>query len=444
MQIKIKMPLRFVIGLLMCALRAVGGDSWTLDRALDCALTNNPDAQLARQRVIAAQAGLEQANAAFWPRLQFQSSYTRTDNPMMVFGSILNQRAYPSAGLDFNDVPDVDDLNTKGLVTVPLYAGGKNKAGRAAAQANSEAARQETEVVRNALGFEVSRAFYTVLKTRQFIRAADAAVLSFDSSVSVAKKRLEGGTLLKSDELDLEVRSAQAREDLVRARNATVLAVRALRNLLGIEEGEFLVADSAPAVTAPDSGDFSRRAELAAARQHERAAQEQVRGAKAGYLPRVNAFGSLDYNYGWKFESGGRSYTVGAFLQWDLWDGKLTRAKVREANANLESAREEQRKLRLALDLEVEQARLNLKEANERLGVTDQTVAQASESARLTRARFEQGVALSTQLIDSETALVTTRVRRAEAEADQQIAIGALRKALALPQLDSKSNSESK
>jgi outer membrane protein len=71
-------------------------------------------------------------------------------------------------------------------------------------------------------------------------------------------------------------------------------------------------------------------------------------------------------------------------------------------------------------------------------------VAQASESASLTRARFEQGVALSTQLIDSETALVAARVRRAEAEADQRIAVAALRKALALPQLDSKANSESK
>ena len=93
--------------------------------------------------------------------------------------------------------------------------------------------------------------------------------------------------------------------------------------------------------------------------------------------------------------NGGGSYTAGALLQWDLWDGKLTRAKVAEANANLESAREEQRKLRLALDLEVEQARLDLKAANERLSVTDQAVAQAAESASLTRARFEQELALS-------------------------------------------------
>ena len=269
----------------------------------------------------------------------------------------------------------------------------------------------------------------------------DVIVVSIDptegTDLAAAKKRLDGGTLLKAGMLDIEVRLAQAREELVRARNANALAVRVLRNLLGIEKGDFEVADAGPATHAPDSGDFSGRPELAAARQRERAAQEQVSAAKGSYLPRVNAFGSMDYDYGWKYQVGGGSYTAGALLQWDLWDGRLTRAKVQEANANLESAREEQRKLRLALDLEVEKARLELNAANERLNVTDQMVAQAAESASLTRARFEQELALSTELIDAETAVLAARVRRAEAEADRQIAIAAVRKALALPQLDS-------
>ena len=248
--------------------------------------------------------------------------------------------------------------------------------------------------------------------------------------------------VLKSGVLDIEVRLAQAREELVRARNANALAVRVLRNLLGIEGGDFEVADTAPAATAPDSGDFSGRPELAAARHREQAAQQQAHAAKGGYLPRVNAFGSADYDYGWTYNNGGGSYTAGALLQWDLWDGKMTRAKLAEANANVELAREEQRKLHLALDLEAEQARLDLKAANERLSVTDQVVAQTTESASLTRARFEQDLALSTQLIDAETALVAARVRRAEAEADRQIAIAAVRKALALPQLETQATSK--
>ena len=423
------------------SLTALAAEPWTLERALGQALVANPDARLAQQRIVAAQAGLDQANAAFWPRLQFQSSYTGSDNPMVAFGSILNQRAY-NPSLNFNDVPSVDDLNARGLVTVPLYAGGRNTATRKAAQANTEAARLDNAAVQNALGFEVSLAFHTVLKTRQFVLAAEAAVKSFEASLAVARKRLESGSLLKTGVLDIEVRLAQAREDLVRARNARALAVRALRNLLGIESGDFEVADTAPAITAPVAGDFSGRPELAAIRQREQAARQQARAAKSGYLPRVNAFGSLDYDYGWKYDNGGGSYTAGAMVQWDLFDGKLTRAKVREANSNLESVHEEERKLRLALDLEVEQARLDLKAANERLSVSEQAVAQAEESASLTRARFDQDLALSRDLMDAETALVAARVRRAEVEADRQIAIAALRKAFGLPQLDSLSKAQ--
>lgn len=424
-------------GVLGLAFAGLAAEPWTLQRVLDQALAQNPDARLARYRIAAAQAGLEQANAAFWPRVQFQSSYTRTDNPMLVFGSILNQRAF-AQGLDFNNVPDVDDMNVKGLASVPLYTGGRMKAGREAAKSNQEAARLDNEAVRNALGYEVTRAFYTVHKTREFVRAAEAAVSSYTTNTAIAERRLQGGNLLRTDLLDLQVRLAQAREDLVRARNATALAERALRNLLGIKEDPFVISDSAPAVSAPAARDFSGRPELAAASHREKAAAEQVRAAKAGYRPNVSAFASGDYDYGWKFEHGGESYTAGALLQWNVWDNHATRAKVREADANLEMAREELRKVSLTLDLEVQRAELDLSAAKERLVVTEEAIGQASESAALTRSRFEQGAVLSTQLMDAETALVAARVRRAEAQADQRIAIAALRKALGLPQLETK------
>ncbi len=411
-------------------------EPWTLEHALDYAQTHNPDARIAQQRIAAAQAGVEQADSTFWPKLQVQSSYTRTDNPMLVFGSILNQRAYNyNSPPNFNNLPNVDDLNARGIVTLPLYAGGQNAANRQAAKASTEAAQLDGTALRNALAFEVSRAFYTVLKTRQFIQATDWAVNAFEANLVVAQKRLEGGTLLKSDVLDLEVRLAQSREDLVGARNANLLALRSLRNLLGLEDSEFTVADTAPAMSLPCVGDFSQRPELAAAGERAIAAQARVHGAQSGYQPRVSAFGSLDHDYGWVTGGDGNSYTAGVMLQWDLWDGFLTRAKTREANANLASAREEEVKVRLAVDLEVEQARLDLNTADESLAVSSKAVEQAEESARLTRNRFEQGLAIPTQLIDSETALVAARVRRAEAESDQHIAIAALRKALALPQM---------
>src|ERR1039458_1180103 len=91
-----KRQLGFLTLWLTFSLAGNASESRTLGRALDYEVPSNADARIAHQRIAAAQAGLEQANSAFWPRLQVQSSYPRTDIPMMVFGSILNQRSYNS------------------------------------------------------------------------------------------------------------------------------------------------------------------------------------------------------------------------------------------------------------------------------------------------------------------------------------------------------------
>lgn len=412
-------------------------EQWSLPDALGFARTNAPDARIARQRIHAAQAVLQQANAAFWPRVQLQSSYTRTDNPVSVFGTALNQRSYTPA-LDFNNVPDADNLNVRGLLTVPLYAGGRNSAGRSAARAGSRAARAEAEAVRHTLEFEVTRAYHTILKTRRFVEAAENAVRSFETNRSMAEKRLNAGTILKTELLDLDVKLGQAREDLVRARNATTLALAGFKNLLGLESREVEVIEISAEEPLVIPKESAVRPELEAIASQQQAAEANVRKAKGGYFPRVDAFGQVDHDSGWKFDGSGKSYAVGVMAQWDLWDGQSTRGRVSEARANLEQLREEERKLRLAIELEAEQARLNLTEADERLAVTDQTIKQAEESVNLTRSRFEQGLALSTQLIDAETALTAARVRRAEAEADRRIAVAAIRKAYGLSQLEGK------
>jgi hypothetical protein len=89
----------------------------------------HPDARLAQSRIAGAQAGLE-ANAAFWPN-QFQSSYTRTDNPMMVSAAF--STSTPACRRpELQRVPDVDDFNVRGIATLPVYAGGRIRAAEAA------------------------------------------------------------------------------------------------------------------------------------------------------------------------------------------------------------------------------------------------------------------------------------------------------------------------
>ncbi len=412
----------------------VTAETVTFDRAISEALSGNPSAQVAEARLAAAEAVLMQANAAFQPKLSVESSYLRTNQPVSVFGSVLNQRAF-SPALNFNDVPDVDNWNTRGVLSVPLYAGGRNVAKRDAALAGLAASGHGAEAVRQMLGYEVAQTYLMVWKTRALQRAADAAVSAFEKNVELVRKRQEAGTALKADQLDMEVRLAQSREDQAQVENANALARHALRNLMGRETGEIDIAGHPPTLVEPSSKTAPDRPEMWVALEKERAMEAQIRAAQSGWKPQVNAFGSVEQNRGGKLDSYGNNYTAGVMLQWTLWDGRQTKGMVNEAEAQLQGVQQETRKLRLEIDLEIKRAQLALKEAEQRLSVSGRVIEQAEESVTLTRDRFDQGLALTTQLIDAETALTAARVRRVEAETNRLQAVASLRKALGLPQV---------
>lgn len=419
---------------------AAHASPWSLPEAVRTATSNSPDAGIAEARLAEAEALLIQAGAPFQPRMGIQSSYVGTNEPVSVFGFALNQRSF-SPGLNFNDVPDADNWNVKGLVSMPLYAGGRHTAGRDAARAGAEAARHGSEAVRQMLGYETGRTWLIAHKAGSLISAAEAAVAAHEANAKLAKTRLDSGTGLKADLLDIEVRLAQSREDLVRVKNARSLALQALKSLMGLESETVEITPGVPSLSAPAMDTKPERPELLAAEQKANAASAGIRQAKAGWKPSVHAFGSVDHNRGSQFDGEGANYTAGVMVQWDLWDGRLTQGRVKQAEAAWRQAQEETRKLRLSIQLEVSQARLSLNEAEERLKVSEKTIALAEESVGLTRKRFEQGSALASQLIDAETSLTAARVRLAESRADRLIAIAALRRALGLELV---SNSTSK
>lgn len=424
--------LTFLVALAASSLH--GNESLTLDDAIRRALADNPDARIAASRIAAAEGSLVQAQAAFQPLVRVQSGYVVTNQPVSVFGMALNQQSF-SPSLNFNDVPDADNWATGAIVTMPLYAGGKNVAGRDAAQRMLDATKYGADVVRQTLPLEITKTFLLIHKTRALTQAAQASVTAFESNLKLSQKRLDAGTALKTDALDMEVQLMQAREDLARTENANALTRQALANLLGLENGEVDAAASLPKLDVPAAGQVPQRPELLAAESMAQAAEARVRQANAGWKPSVSAFGSAEHNRGAQFDGNGTNYTVGVMAQWNVWDGKLTRGRVTEAEAEYNAAQEAVRRQRLAVSLEVQQARIALREAEQRLGVSAKSVQLAEESVKLTRERFAGGLTLAAQLIDAETALTSARVRRTENETDRRMAIATLRRALGPPMI---------
>lgn len=425
---------------LLLAAATLHAEPWTASRAVQTALAHHPDAAVARARLEAAEAQIEQARAAWLPQLSLSGRYTQTDSPMMAFGSILNQRAF-HFGLDFNDPGRIDNLSLAATVGYNLYAGGRPTAGRDAAAAGARAADEDLRAVHNQLATEAIKALLNLRKARAAVAVVESGVRSYAAAANNARLRHAAGQLLKADLLSLEVKLAETREQLTHARHGAALAERAFLFILGHaptpgESVELADTDTTlDALRVPDAVGSSARPELAGLRARVSAAENMVAAARGARRPTVNAFASLQHDRGWRLDRHGDSWLAGVAIDLNLFDGGQTSGKIRQARAELAQVEEMLRKAELGFALEAEQARLALAAAQERLAVSAATVAQAEESAALSRARFEQGALLAADLIGIESRLLEARLRRIVAEADERIALAELHRALGLTPL---------
>ncbi|MFY9923725.1 MAG: TolC family protein [Opitutaceae bacterium] len=426
-------PFRLVLASI-AIVAVASAEPWTLDRAVAYALEHSPDARIARARVEGAQSLVQQAQSAWYPQLAVSGRYTDTNNPMMAFGSILNQRAF-NFGLDFNHPGQIDNLDAAGTVAYNLYSGGKASAGRQAAREGVLAADYDLSAARHELSAGVVKTVLNLRKAREALGAIEEGVKAYEAAVSVAQARFDAGQQLKADLLSLKVELAQTRETLSCARHGAALAARAFDFALGLDATQSPV-DLAPndpslaRLTAPDTRDYSLRPELLGldARQH--AAEGMVEAARSGHRPTVNAFASYQYDHGWQLNRCADSWLAGVAVDVNLFDGGQTTGKIRQASAELLQVKELRRKAELGIGLEVEQARLAHDDAMERLAVAASIVEQAEESASLTQARFQKEALLTADLIGAESRLIEARLRRAVAASDERMAVVDLRRAL--------------
>ncbi len=409
---------------------------YTLSGAIATARESSPDAQAAEARVAQARAVQQGADSAILPRIQVQSRYMQTNSAMNAFGAILNTGTFDNS-IDFNSPGQTDLLSTGIYVVQPIYTGGRISSGRAAARAGSEAAEYARESALRALDLEVARAYFGIRQAADSVIALEAALTGYDESLRVAKEREEAGQLLRTERLNIEVQRARTKSMLLAARQQVDLAKSAFAVLLGLPaESPVTLAESDPQVESlrePPAGMASPEwPELAAMQSRVKAAEEGVKIAKAARRPSVGAFANVEDNRGWRRDGDEQSWTAGLSVSMTLYDGSETGAKIREAMAYVDEAKEQQRKLRLGLELRLRQAQINYDVARSQLEVCTQQLEQAEESAALSRERFSAGSLLSTELIGVETRLADARVQLAFSRARVSLALCELRNAYGL------------
>lgn len=414
--------------------------SFTLEQAIDYALTNNPDLKIAAERVGQAEAQLGVALSAFYPQITAKVGYEHSNNPAQVFSMIVSQRQY-SADQNINNPGYRQNFRPEIIGKLSLFRGGQDYQNSKAAELGIDAAEFERSTVRNALIEAVTASYYAYLAAQEAHKVAQDSILAIASELKQTKLRYESGTVLKSDVLSLEVQSAEAQSAEIRAANGIELSKTGIATLLGLSTDQpFTVAPSSstlpkPALTASFNDllelAMTQRPEIKAAASQVEISQRRLKKEQGAYLPKADAYvsyGQNSQNPG--FSSAKDNVTAGVSVEMDLFSGLETKNRVSAAERKAAEARETERKTKLAIEQEVKVAYLKLEEALARLRVTEASVLSANEALRLVNEERRAETVTVTRYIESEVARNKAQSNTIAARYDALSAEAALKKAI--------------
>lgn len=419
----------------------VAAASYTLDKAINYALDNNPDLQIASERIGQAQAQLGEAWSAFYPQVAARVAYQVSNNPAQVFSMMVAQREFTSSSIANINHPGYRQ-NFRPEITgrISLYRGGQDYENTRIANLGVEAADLERSSLRNALVQAVTSSYYSYLAAIEAEKVAKNSITAVDSQLSQTRKRFNAGTVLRSDVLSLEVKMAEAQEARIKAANGIELAKSSMTTLLGLPASQDFTIPAASILTTPTQAKpfkellalaLNQRPEIQAAATQIEIASHQVQNEKGGYLPKVDAFVS----YGQDNQNAGYSLakdnvTAGLQVEVDLFSGFRTKQRVSAAERKLNEAREQDRKIRLAIEQELQAAYLKLEEALARLKVTEAAVTSAEEALRLVNVQRQAETVTVTRYIEAQSAANQAHSNTVAAHYDALTAQAALKKAL--------------
>ncbi len=409
----------------------------SLQEAVQVAMKNNPTVKASAAYAQAVREGIAEAKSGRYPHFDFSEGFTRGNNPVYVFGTLLTQRQFGAQdfALNFLNTPlPLDNFETQFTGTMPLYDAGQTSRMIRDARLKSQIARNQYARTRQQLIFDVISAYSQELLAREGVRVARSAVEAAQSDLKDAQARAQQGVAVPSDLLSAQVQLANAKQDLLSAQNAVAVAHAALNVAMGLPEEAPTRIEGHLTETQFQPGSLEERQRRALMTRPDYLAaqmgrQEAVNGmhmARAEFQPKVNLFSSWALDNQTFATRGGNNWAAGATLTFNIFDGGRKFAKLAEAHARERQAVALQAQFSSAVRLQVKEAFLNLTTAQQRVQVARSAVSEAKESLRILRNRYEAGLATMTSLLQVETARTNAENNYLNAVYDYRLSYAAL------------------
>lgn len=422
----------------------------TLEECVEMGLKTSKALHASEARVDASTARSKEVNASRLPSLKLSGGYMRLSEVPPFEVHLPFPPGFPVPSTFVVSPNYFDNYSVRLGLQQPLFTGFRLQSSAAMARLGAQAAEQDLSDDRNQVVFAVKNAYWNLFKAGEFKKVVDENATQVEAHLADVRNFFEQGLLTRNEVLKAEVQLSNVKLARLDAANSVEMTAVWLNSLIGaplddpIEPAATTGELEAGAQKVPEAwGDLKGlvdkalggRPELKAMDLRVKAGEAGVTLAKSGRYPQVTLTGNYyDLRPNLRLMPAKNKFTstwdLGVSVSMDLWNWNATLRQTQQAKALLAQVLDGLGQLKDAAAVEVRQSWLALKSAGERIGVAREAVAQAEENLRVTNERFKEGVALNSDVLDAEKALLQAKTGHMQALVDHELAKARLAKAI--------------
>lgn len=395
----------------------------SLDEAIELGVKNSKSLKINEAKISEATADLLAAKNRQLPDFNLSVSYLRLGNAKVDFKFLA-----PGSG---NNAPTPSSaLIGQANLSLPLYAGGRIKYGIQSAEYLVEAAKLKNENNVQAVVYNITEAYNNLFKAHQAITVLQENLTASQKRDETFLKLENNGLLARNDRLKANLQTSNIELQLLEAKNNYSIATINMDLLIGLPETTLLEVDS-DYISASQNLNFVdfyinqalvNRKDLQALTAQRKAAALGTKAAKAENLPSIALTGGYIAADVPKILTVYNAINVGLGIKYNL-------ANLWKKNSDYEKSKAMEQELAANNDLLNDQIKLeinkdyqNLNFSRQKIEVYQKALEQAVENYRITKNKYENGLATITDLLDADAAQIATEVSVVNAKADAALA----------------------
>jgi outer membrane protein len=414
-------------------------NSLSFFEAAQMALSSDNNIQAANARLKASENDIDNARAAYYPRLALTGSYSHLSKTNAI---TLNLPGFQRSIKTNTENPA--DLNL--ALSGELYTFGRRPASVNMAMADNRSAQLRYNSTRKQIFDLTARSYVAAVFTGQNLRLLQDENQRISEIVNLVESRFKQGYVSEFDTLQTKFRLESNNSAVVEMTNNYSMAKINLAKLLNMADDKLpLLSDSLieNILLAPIPGKyqeaFSNREDYLDSQNLMEKAKSTKKLAQSSYFPSVALFTAYDFRNGYQpdMNKPEGSYSFGLNLNWLLFDGFGRRAQVRKSDYLIRAATFGLEDYKKTIPAQIKSQMLTLANNSSRVEIQNRALALAQKAMSIARKRYELGDLAMIELLDAENNLEDAELGLLKARYDYVMALLDVKKAAGYyPELD--------